>query len=174
MQPGTNRLFFGKDQAVPSGVRLNFTGNVTLQASAKALPLFRAFNKCFFVEPGPQSSPSGELACRAWSIDACGSGPYSMVMEQKEILIPFQANGRVRMADGKLRKTSESLFITANVPFFTVNQEFMEEIAGAKPQQTAGKLQCDKRRLPEDVFLTREFTETESALKQKVNEAKNM
>ena len=60
------------------------------------------------------------------------------------------------------------------VPLFTVNHEFMEEIAGAKPQRTAGKLQCDKRRLPEDVFLTREFTETESALKQKVNEAKNM
>ena len=171
MQPGTNKLFFGKGQAVPSGVRLNFTGNVNLQASAKSLPLFRAFSKCFFLEPGPQSSPTGEQACPAWSIESA-FGASSMVMDHCGVVIPFEVSGRVRMQDGKLRKGSGALDIAINIPFMIVDDEFMAEIAGAKPEQEGGKIVFDKRCLPEHVFLTRQLTETKSALKMKINETK--
>ena len=95
-----------------------------------------------------------------------------MIIDHWGIIVPFEASGRVRMQDGKLRKGSGALDIVINVPFMTVDDECMNEIAGAKPEPTAGKIMVDKRRLPEDVFLTRHLTETESALKVKIQETK--
>ena len=95
-----------------------------------------------------------------------------MDMDHCGVIIPFEVSGRVRMQDGKLRKGSGALDIAINIPFMTVDEEFMAVIAGAKPEQEGGTNVLDKRRLPEDVFLTRQLTETESALKMKINETK--
>ena len=85
-----------------------------------------------------------------------------MVIDHCGIIVPFEASGKVKMQDRKLRKGSGSLDMIINVPFITVDDEFMHEIAGAKPEQVAGKLTVDKQRPPEDVFLKRLLMEKES------------
>ena len=169
-------LYLSQGEAAPTKneLLLHYAGRVTTSPTQKSMPLARAFNKYWYLEP-LTCNVCSELVCPAWLVKVdydVNENECPMIIQTKVLTLKWQApalavqakidSTALQVQDGKFVKKSakEEYDVDLQLHYLITNDKLL---AGS----------CEEGKMQSDVLLTRAATESEAHIAAAVKEAKH-